>query len=97
MDAEGKVESFEKVSTSHNKDVAKGSSEAEIEFEHALALGFSVRLVGSLEGEATVGPLAICKCRRDGTDVSIRVHYEGVSGTSSTQLRAESPRRQRRN
>ncbi len=68
--------------------MAKGSSEAEIEFEHALAIGFHVRSVGSLEGEATVGPLAICMCRRDGTDVSIRVDYESFSGTSSTQFRA---------
>ncbi len=44
----------------HNKHVGKGSTEAKIELEQVLAIGFDAGSIDSLKGKATVGPLAIC-------------------------------------
>ncbi len=81
-DWDGKSESFEKISTeigvkdvSHNEDVGKGSTEAKVELKQALAISFDACLVDSLKGEVTVGPLAICVCGRNGSDVSTRVDH----------------------
>ncbi len=46
----------------HNKDVEKGLTEAKVEIEQALAIGFVASSIESLKGEATVGRLAICVC-----------------------------------
>ncbi len=57
----------------HNKDVGKGLTEAKVEIEQALAIGFVASSIESLKGEATVGPLAICVCGGNGADVGTRV------------------------
>ncbi len=64
----------------HNKGAGKRSTEATIELEHALAIGFNGGSVDSLKVEATVGPLAICVCWGKGADVSTRLDHEAFSG-----------------
>ncbi len=66
----------------HNEDVGKGSTEAKVELEQALAIGFDASSVDSLKGEATVGSLAICVYGRNGADISTRVDYEAFSGVT---------------
>ncbi len=41
----------------HNEDVGKGSTEAKVEFNQTLGIGFGASFVDSLNDEATVGPL----------------------------------------
>ncbi len=71
-DADGKIESFEKISTEngirnvgHNENVGKGSTGAKIELEQALAIGFDASSFDSFKCEAIVAPLVICVCRRN--------------------------------
>ncbi len=45
-----------------SKDVGNGSTEAKVELEQVLAIGFDAGSADSLKGEATVGSLAICVC-----------------------------------
>ncbi len=71
----------------HIKDVGKGSTEAKIELEQALVIGFDAASVFSLKSEAIVGPLAICVCRRDGADVSTKVDHEAFSGVTLMNLK----------
>ncbi len=66
--------------------MGKGSTEAKIEFDHALAICFNADSVDSLEGEATAGPLAICVCRRDGADISTRVDHGAFSGITPSGI-----------
>ncbi len=65
-----KIESFEEIGTddgmgniSNDENMRKRSTKADIEFEHALAIGFNARSVDSLEGKTTVKPLVICEVR----------------------------------
>ncbi len=66
----------------HNKNVRKRSTEAKVELKQALVIGFDACLVDSLKSEATVGPLAICVCGGNGTDVNTRVDHEAFSGVT---------------
>ncbi len=77
VNTEGKVESFEEAGTndgvgniSNNENVGNRTTKAKIEFQHALAIGFNGRSVDSLERKTTVEPLAICKIRGNGANVS---------------------------
>ncbi len=108
MDADGKVESFENISAEnrmrnvgHNEDVGKGSTEAKVEPKQALTISFYACLVDSLKSDATVGPLAICVCGRNGADVSTRVDHEAFSGVTLKNVKhaasSRITRRRRRN
>ncbi len=77
MDADGKIESFEEISTEnvmrnvgHYKAEGKGSTEAKVDLKQALAISFDACLVDSLKSEATVGPFATCMCGGNGADVN---------------------------
>ncbi len=80
--------------------MGKRATKTNVEFEHALAVGFNACLVDSLEREATVVPLAICGCRGDGADGSTRVDHEAFSGITLTDEKhaasSRFTRRQRR-
>ncbi len=80
----------------HNKDVGKGSTEAKIGLEQALAIGLMLARLTVI-----VGPLAICVCRKDGADVSTKVDHEAFSGVTLMNVKHEASsritRRRRRN
>ncbi len=68
MDAAKRDGPFDKVHAENaglNQDMRKGSTE--------------VKMLVRLMDEATVDPLAICMCRRNGTDVSTIVDHEAFS------------------
>ncbi len=56
--------------------MAKGSTEAKNELEHALAISFNASSVEMLKDEASVGPLVTCTCRRHSADISTRLNHE---------------------
>ncbi len=86
---------------SNNLNIGKRAAKAQIEFEHALVIGFNASSVDSLERKTTVEALAICEIRRGGPNVSTRIDHETFTRiTLMTEKHAASSRftrRRRRN